>query len=766
MDGIAPLIDAKDSQTGVTTITKEMIDNIPNTQFVAGIVNLAPGVTKDSAYGAADNAVQYQVDGVDVSDPELGTAYLFLDYGVIDEVKIMGIGAPAEYGGYTGIVFNTVTKTGGNNTEGTFDSFIQLDTWNSKNSDDPDLSPPKIGYYNFHFSIGGPFKKDKLWYFLGTQYYQSKRTPAGFPDPSVYHQPRTFFKLTWQPNQDNRLSAFIEADIYNGNNRGASALTTPEATRDQKSPEMAFNLSYLRVISDQTFIEAKVAGFTSYYKLIPHMGYDVSGHYDWATDERTENWDSYYHAYRTRLQVNASVSHHADDFIIGNHDFKFGVEAEMNPTRTEWGFAADFAYRDWYGEPYYAYGYEGYDFKATNTRITAFIQDSWAVTKRVNINPGIRFNYYRGKINEVGTVFKPKSSIAPRIGATIDLLGDGSTALKFHYGKYYENIITSYYTAFAPKPDWIAYYWDGAQFVEHWRDTWDKNTYKMDPDISMPYMHQYTIGIEREVIKDLSVAVNYIHRTNHDFIDRVNLTGDFEAETFMDNGNAYTVYNQLNPGDNNYIVTNPKKGETYGAVFSQMVAFTPTREYTGYQFVLNKRFSNRWQLMASYTHGKATGSNDNDVWTSRSSGVGYSSLFNDPNYQINADGRLAYDPTHMLKIQGSIILPLDINFSVYYAYISGDTYNRYIRVPLDHGSPYIYAETKGLYRYPAYSNLDIRVSKMFKVSKLKLFLMVDIFNLLNENTINSVTTTSGQFFGDTVSIVNPRRFRAGVRVTF
>ena len=112
--GVAPMVDVKDSQTAVSTLSNEILQNIPNSQFVSNIVNLAPGVNQSAAFGAADNGIQYQIDGVDVSDPELHTAYVFMDYGTVEEAKVMGIGAPAEYDGFTGAIFNTITKSGSN----------------------------------------------------------------------------------------------------------------------------------------------------------------------------------------------------------------------------------------------------------------------------------------------------------------------------------------------------------------------------------------------------------------------------------------------------------------------------------------------------------------------------------------------------------------------------------------------------------------------------------------------------------------------------
>ena len=51
----------------------------------------------------------------------------------------------------------------------------------------------------------------------------------------------------------------------------------------------------------------------------------------------------------------------------------------------------------------------------------------------------------------------------------------------------------------------------------------------------------------------------------------------------------------------------------------------------------------------------------------------------DPNFWINAEGTLTNDPTHMIKIQGTYVLPFDINFNVYFRGITGNAWTT--RVP-------------------------------------------------------------------------------------
>jgi hypothetical protein len=775
--GVLPMVDVKDSQTAVTSLSNDILQNIPNNQFVSNVVNLAPGVNQSSAFGAADNGVQYQIDGVDVSDPELHTAYVFLDYGTVEEAKVMGIGAPAEYDGFTGAVFNTITKSGGNQFEGLLDTFIQPDSWNATNSDDPSLSSPKSAYKNIHLSLGGPITKDKLWFFAALQYYRSDRTPSGweeYGETIAYDQPRAFFKLTWQPNEKNSLQGFLEGDLYNGKNRGASRYTPPEATLTQRSPETCFNLNYLHVFSNQTFLETKFGGFLSYYKLIPASGYDVSGITDWDSGMNSVNSIWYYHAYRERYSITSALSHHADKFIVGSHDFKFGIDAELNPTRTEYGFTNGMYEGFWGGEPYMAYGYEGYNTSATNLRISGYIQDSWAVTDKLKINPGIRLNYYRGSLKGIGTVFTPKMALAPRIGVTYDLFPDHSTIIKAHYGRMFENIISSYYIKLAPVSDYISYSWnpDTATYDENWRDAWDPTKYSIDPDISMPYVDQYTVGIERELFKDLTLGVTYIYRNFQNFIDRVNTTGEFEkvADSYTDaeSGITYNIpyYVQTNPGENRYVLTNPKEGQY------PIVTFTPFRKYNSIQIQLNKRFSNGWQLLLSYVYSKTKGTYDTNYSGDYSAGVAYSSIFTNLNYQTNLEGRPTHDIPHQIKIQGTVVLPFDINLSGFYSFLSGNTYSDYVLVSIpdpEGGTKSVMTEAMGSKRYPAQHNLDLQIEKIFTIKgKLRVSVMASAFNIFNAATVIGVNSTLNisDPYGSVNTLVNPRVFRAGLRFYF
>jgi hypothetical protein len=99
------------------TISQELLFSMPlsRTNAAVNILNYSPGVNSGAAFGgAADSANALLLDGVDTRDPEGGTAWTFFNYNIIDEVQVGALGQPAEYGGYSGAVINTVTKSGGN----------------------------------------------------------------------------------------------------------------------------------------------------------------------------------------------------------------------------------------------------------------------------------------------------------------------------------------------------------------------------------------------------------------------------------------------------------------------------------------------------------------------------------------------------------------------------------------------------------------------------------------------------------------------------
>jgi hypothetical protein len=82
---------------------------------------------------------------------------------------------------------------------------------------------------------------------------------------------------------------------------------------------------------------------------------------------------------------------------------------------------------------------------------------------------------------------------------------------------------------------------------------------------------------------------------------------------------------------------------------------------------------------------------------------------------------------------------------------------------VDSNRSVFYLESRGSRRYPTRTNLDVRVEKTFKLGKLKMGFLLDIFNVFNADTITGYSTYSTSF-EEILYIVNPRAFRAGLRL--
>ncbi len=162
---------------------------------------------------------------------------------------------------------------------------------------------------------------------------------------------------------------------------------------------------------------------------------------------KTGSWGSSNRVDPARYQFNASFSHFTEDFVRGDHDFKFGAEFERSANKLQFGYTGPnhTAYWDYYGEPYLACQYEGYVTDTRYTRLEAFAQDAWQVTKRLNINAGLRFSQNWGTVTGVPGVVYNTSRLAPRFGFSFDLLGDRTTVLKAHYGQFTEGTLRIFF---------------------------------------------------------------------------------------------------------------------------------------------------------------------------------------------------------------------------------------------------------------------------------------------------------------------------------
>ncbi len=188
------------------------------------------------------------IDGVDDNNPFFGGAMgqaenrapLQISQESIKEFSVITNGASVEMGRSGGGFINVITKSGTNDLNGSVFYYNQPQSMLANRADGSSLPDQKKQQYGF--SLGGPFVKDKLFYFVS--YDQQKQT-VNFPilatgyDPAVaakypYFASATTFdqtqngrvgfgRMDYQASNSQRLSGRVNYADYLGDNGTSTA---------------------------------------------------------------------------------------------------------------------------------------------------------------------------------------------------------------------------------------------------------------------------------------------------------------------------------------------------------------------------------------------------------------------------------------------------------------------------------------------------------------------------------------------------------------
>ncbi len=133
-----------------------------------------------SVNGQREAANAFLVNGGDVNEGRnMGTA-LIPNLDSVAEFRLITNSFDAEYGRFSGAIMNAITKSGTNGFHGTAFEFLRNDKMDSRNFFDPAKGVFKRN--QFGYAVGGPFLKDKLFWFTD---YQGTREVRGISTGSI-----------------------------------------------------------------------------------------------------------------------------------------------------------------------------------------------------------------------------------------------------------------------------------------------------------------------------------------------------------------------------------------------------------------------------------------------------------------------------------------------------------------------------------------------------------------------------------------------------
>ena len=789
----APLVSVV-ANSVTTSFDSDFLNKQPLPRNYYNVIRSAPGVNFDYwqssgsamlAYGGTEERQNaFTLDGVNVADAGAGQHWILPAIQWFQEIQIAGLGANAEYGGYTGGIINGVTKSGGNETHGEVEFIYQPTSWTADN--DPENDNDEFKFSDLAVTLGGPVMRDELWYFASAEYWNQVTTPVGALATSDRKIPRFLGKLTWQLNNESRLMFMSEYESVTNERRGVDAFTLPEASSKQEAPGVAFAVHWESLVNANNFFNVKATGYDGRDDYLPYNGTNTPGRVDyWNTEIYTVNAPDTQLGYRRVLTLDGTWSLYKDGLFAtdDSHTFKFGALIEQGKSSDVYRYNGGFLYGDdssacasweaYLADPtcgvtsdaYIETGYGEYNQHPKFSGLHFFAQDSMRLDK-VTVNVGLRYGSYKGGWQEGhgnSTVYDV-NFVDPRIGLVWDVFGNARTAVKVHWGRYHEKMFTYLFdreisgNGVIPDQDC---YWDE-----------DTQTYDIcDPavvhmatmgKVNHPYVDESLLTLEQQFGKDMMVGVDLISRKFRDIMAMINVNDDYEEyQTTTPNpdfGTTFPIYDLLSAPV--FVLTTDAGGY---------------RDYKAAILRFEKRYSDGWQMRTSLVYTDLKG----NVYKNNS----YEYEWEDRNGFINDAGKMEKYSKWEYKLSGSYDLPFGFQASGQYTFLSGWYWTPYVRIRgLDYNAStgnYIWATERGSQQYPDRSLLDLRLAWSTKIGGAYNFTAsLECFNVFNSDTVLEVSGRWGDYrissgawspggaYGSPTQIESPRQIRAGIRFEF
>lgn len=818
----APIVDTKKTGTAIN-VTQVMLQEIPSARDPWVILQRVPGiVVSEENIGGSRSGQQsgylskglenaytsmWNMDGVPITDMvAVGFSPTYFDFDQLEEIQIVTSGQDASIQ-TGGVSINFITKRGTNKLQVTGRAFFTNDDLQGENRTE---ELKELGYvgdqinqiWDYGLQLGGPIKKDKLWFWIGHGIQDIRHiTINGYPDNKKLVGFNA--KLNYRISSNNRAElAFVYNDkISKGKYAGPSR--PPETTLDlwgNGSPY--FKLEDEHYFSDNFLLSLKLAALILKFGFNPRGGMDVQSGYDYSTGV----WSgSFYQTRSERPLYSAEIdgNYFLENFLGGNHEFKFGIGYRLTPCLEYSRWPGDVSKYYWNGAPLYASVKREGNNKFKKERYSFYLTDAFS-RGRLTLNLGFRMDWQKSIIKESSVEAsqaapdfltamtypaldpkRPYLTLSPRLGFTFDLTGDGKTVLCFNIARYGRLMSAGQATFISPAASVSAlYFWNDLNGDD--RVTTDElvgyptdgllSFYGFDPsdptklespneidkNLNSALTDELLLGLEREIFTDFSLSLNLTLRRNHRFM----WSPLYDKET----GTKITQEDYTGPisGSLTY------DGKTYAYEYWTLSQYRPPgrykenrpdyhENYTGIEIIARKRLSHRWMMDASFTY---------QIHNAHYGEKGY----NDPTNIDKWDGaRVTSYPDWMAKLSFLYQLPWGFNVSCFAHARQGFILWRYIRVRTPErgavglgGMSYMDIEKYGTTRLPDFYNMDLSLVKEICFGNYgMLSLSIDAFNVFNSShTLWRVGQVNSPRYNEITEILNPRVIRFGIRYKF
>jgi hypothetical protein len=294
---------------------------------------------------------------------------------------------------------------------------------------------------------------------------------------------------------------------------------------------------------------------------------------------------------------------------------------------------------------------------------SAWINDSWSLTDFFTLKLGLRYEdeELEGRAPG-GRSLNLKDNWAPRVGFTWDVAHNGKSKFYGFWGRYFQRVPASVGSGWLdPNTQAFEFFydrqltvWTGWSFLNPFRGTdiqGQSPGLPVDVPLKAPYTDEVLMGFDCEVRPDLRLGVRAVYRTLGRALENISFVDDRGTRHFLlANPDQWTRI----PVPGLYFDRSPNWNEIY--YYPE-----PTRIYKALEVTLDKRFSDHWQVGASYVLSRLEGNHEGQTCFNDSLDgeliPNMSNAYTYPQALVNGYGLLPNDRTHVLKVYGGYFFP-------------------------------------------------------------------------------------------------------------
>ena len=464
---------------------QKVIQTLPVRRNVRDTVLLAPGVNSNgpnnqiTISGAPSFDNLFLVNGVVVNENLRGQPHnLFIEDAIQETTVLTGGAVSAEYGRFTGGVVSTITKSGGNEFNGTLRDSITNPSWISKSafrdkSGNPEADHPDVKSNIYEGTLGGFVMRDRLWFFAAGRH--TKGAPAnGFnaqvstlttniPFLNTLDEDRYEGKLTGQiTSKHTVVASYLNVKTTENNNFFAPIYDENSIVTQRQLPNSLKAIAYNGIITSSLLIEGQAS--QKKFAFVGSGGiYTDAIRGTWISDANAR-WNApvFCGVCTDEERNNDSGVLKATYFLntrsLGTHNIVGGGEIYketrlVNNNQSASGFTiastgtASFLPGDPTPYPHFdnntQINWRPILVESTGSHLNTkslFVNDKWDFTSKWSFNVGLRYDKNHA-LDASNNVVSDDSAISPRLGAMFDLKGDGRTRFNFSYGRYVTKIV-------------------------------------------------------------------------------------------------------------------------------------------------------------------------------------------------------------------------------------------------------------------------------------------------------------------------------------